>query len=131
MPAGTDGAAATAVLVVLQHVGARGTAAAGLARFATVAAAHEIAISRVAAPTGVIAEPRAVPAGGAWVASPLAGRPRRPGGTCLRGGHTQRPHREQDRDQPEDTSAWHGFLLLRCWSPQGALPAVAEGRRGE
>src|SRR5262245_48379366 len=105
MPAGTDVAADAAVLVVLQHVGARGAAAAGLSRFAAVAPAHEIAISRVAAPTGVVAEPRPVPAGGAWVASPLAGRPRRPGGTSLRGGLTQRPHREQDRDQPEDTSA--------------------------
>src|SRR4029077_7086729 len=127
--AATDDATAAAVVVVLLDVGACGAAAAGLARFAAVAPARDIAIHRVAAPPGIVTESRPVPADLAGVTAPW--RPRRPGVTRLRGGHIQqRPHGAQDRDHPKDTSSFHGSLLLRCWSVQGgAIAVVTRGQR--
>src|SRR5262249_25674920 len=120
LPAVADDATPTAVVVVVQEVGAGLAIAAGLVgEFAALAAAGLVAIHRVAAPTGVVAESRPVPANPAGVTALAAGRswrPWRPGATRLCGGGThQRPRHEQDRDQPKETSSYHGFPP--CWSP--------------
>src|SRR5262249_50097363 len=137
----TDDATAPAV-VVRQEVGAGVAVAASLVgKFAALAPARDIAVQRVATPTGVVAEPGLVLAERAGATSP--GRPRRPRGTRLRARHIQqRPHREQDRDQPKDSS-FHGSFLsvvahhpagqhllshgaVRCW---GMEPAPLKRRR--
>src|SRR5262249_34239129 len=135
--AATDDATAPAVVVRLE-VGAGVAVAARLGgEFAALAPARDIAVQRVATPTGVVAEPRLVPAERAGATSP--GRPRRPRGTRLRARHIQqRPHREQDRDQPKHTSSYHGSFLSVVWSQEdGAassdvvtlFAAVMEGGR--
>src|SRR5262249_2703526 len=114
-PAAGD-ATAPAVVVRLK-VGAGVTVAAGLNwEFAAFASAGHIAIGRVAAPPGVVADPRPVPAEVAGVAAPMVGRSWRPRGTRFRGGSPQeRPRREHDpgqhRDRREDPSpSRHGVL---------------------
>src|SRR5262249_8728889 len=74
-------------------------------------AAGDLAREGRAALVGVVAFPRPVLAEPTGVTSP--GRPR---SARFRGGQIQqRPHREQDRDQPKDTSSLHGSLLpFRC-----------------
>src|SRR5262249_55001453 len=77
-------------------------------------AAGDLAREGRAALVGVVADPRPVLAASAGVTSP--GRPR---SARFRGGQIQqRPHREQDRDQPKDTSSLHGSLLSVVWSAE-------------
>src|SRR5262249_10525819 len=128
LPAGAGDATAATVVVVVQEVGTGLPIAAGLVgKFGALAAAGLVAIHSVAAPTGVVADSRPVPAGRAGVAALNSGGPRRPGVTRLRGGSTQqRPRRQQDRDQPRDTRSYHGSLLSVVWSQQDGAAASSD-----
>jgi hypothetical protein len=82
-------------------------------------AAGDLAREGHAALVGVVADPRPVLAEPTGVTSP-----RRPRIARFRGGQIQqRPHREQDRDQPKDTSSLHGSLLSVVWSQQDGAAA--------
>src|SRR5262249_30765004 len=89
---------------------------------AALAPARGVAVRGVAAPTGVIAKPRLVPARSPGATT--VGRPRRAMVTCLgTGGAEQRPYREQHCDRNEVMSSNHG---RRC--PVMEIPSL-KGRR--
>ena len=81
-----------------------------------------------AALTGVVAESGPVPADGAGVTFPFAGRSWRPWVTRRREGRIQqRLHREQDRHQPKDTSSSHGSFLSVVGDREVGRPRTGGG----